>query len=505
MEPHDKEQLTKNLEDSSKDSLNNESLSREESPHVYEFGDFRLDTENTTSYRLFRNGQPQRIQNKQFSLLCALVENHGRELSTAELIGYLWKDHVVDDSNREYYVDRLHHHVHLLRNQIGKESIKFRKGLGYFCAAEVRVVPLPPTPLPVYPDFEFNRWLFYSRECRSIKLFLVTGVAVSLLYSISYVLRSFMHYQVIDRLEPGMALCGIQFVVVLGALFASYSVFDRNVKEFPASGDVDAALMKICGYADPKKWMGAKLGAKSSLKNYSRYWKLLLTAWSCLYFLLILTIYSKGARGKISPEAEQNPLHPFWTLNIASTVFNNLNSLAITLCFVVLNHPTSPKWEDTGLDRVTKQLKKWGPTAIIVFALVESLLVYLPVSKWFAPLSRANVLWTFDLVSGVGGAVTLAFFVGRIQSKFLGPSTWLPLALYLYVAIQSLYVAALQGSKWGPFVVEAALILKCLLYLYVAWLFKSGRLLFYLVRVKTVYERVNIEWQEFLANLNRKS
>jgi hypothetical protein len=98
--------------------------------------------------------------------------------------------------------------------------------------------------------------------------------------------------------------------------------------------------------------------------------------------------------------------------------------------------------------------------------------------------------------------VTLALFVGRIQSKFLGPSTWLPLAFFFYVAIQSLYVAIGEGVSWSPAVIEAALILKCLMYLYVAWLFKSGRLLYYLVRVKTIYERVNIEWQEFLANMN---
>jgi hypothetical protein len=82
-----------------------------QTPHVYEFGDFRLDTENTTSHRLLLNGQPYKIQNKQFCLLSILVKNQGRELSSEELIRQVWSDHVVDNSNRAEYVYNLHHQM----------------------------------------------------------------------------------------------------------------------------------------------------------------------------------------------------------------------------------------------------------------------------------------------------------------------------------------------------------------------------------------------------------
>jgi len=67
-----------------------------------------------------------------------------------------------------------------------------------------------------------------------------------------------------------------------------------------------------------------------------------------------------------------------------------------------------------------------------------------------------------------------------------------------------LYIAIGQSRNRGAFIIESALILKCLLFLYVTWLFKSGRFLFYFVRVKTIYERANPDWKTFFLNLDRK-
>ncbi|HEX8136629.1 MAG TPA: winged helix-turn-helix domain-containing protein [Pyrinomonadaceae bacterium] len=479
---------------------------RKQSLHVYEFGDFRLDTRNTTSHRLLLNGQPFRIQNKQFCLLSILIENRERELNNEELIRRVWSDEVVDESNREYFLGRLHAQLRLLRSRVGKDTIAFKKGVGYYFAAPVKIVAVPPTPDLSYPDLEFNQWIFRSRECWRTKVFLGLGVLLSLLYCLYYFLTLFVPAYKLSGPDPRVALCFLQFIVVGGGLIASYFVFDRNVKDFPAHPEADAALMRVSDYTDPEKWREAKVGAKSSLKQYSRYWKWLLGAWTMLYLLLTLTMIYTPPSGPLSSEVESNPLHPLWVLSIASTIFNNCNSLAIALCFVVLNLPTVLRGaeENTGLAGVTKRIIKWGLVAIVMFALLESLLIFFPPPQWFNWMTRSKLVWSLDLISGLVGAITLALFVGRIQSKFLGPSTWLPLALYFYVAIQSLYMVILEKEKSGVLMIEAALILKCLLYLYVSWLFKSGRLLFYLVRVKTVYERVNIEWLEFLANLNRK-
>jgi hypothetical protein len=281
--------------------------------------------------------------------------------------------------------------------------------------------------------------------------------------------------------------------------------------------------MRISGYTEWEKWSRAKDGAISSRKQFSRYWQLLLVAWLCLYLLVSLRSYYEAHGGYTDKQ--------ILMLKIASTLFNNFNSWAIALCFIVFNHPTvfrtkaraagaeghlakanaeaanrsdAEGAEDTSLVRLTRRVKVWGLVAVIVFAVVEYLIVFNPSLQLFPLMTSANAVWAADFISGIVGAITLALFVGRIQSKFLGPSTWLPLAFFFYVAIQSLYVAIGENRIWAAAMIEAALILKCLMYLYVGWLFKSGRLLFYFVRVKRVYESVLIEWQGFLAHLNRK-
>ena len=99
----------------------------------------------------------------------------------------------------------------------------------------------------------------------------------------------------------------------------------------------------------------------------------------------------------------------------------------------------------------------------------------------------------------------MALFVGRSQSKFLkspGKSTdRLIVILYLYTVIQTPFIFyggdSVQGEGWAAVVMQAALYLKCLLILYMFWLFQSGRLLFYLVRVRRASDQVEGEWQNF--------
>jgi len=166
----------------------------------------------------------------------------------------------------------------------------------------------------------------------------------------------------------------------------------------------------------------------------------------------------------------------------------------------------------TDLKLSTNRLERYGLTAIIGIAVVEIIgiavvKILLLDSASVGPLPLfllGKALNGADVISGLAGGVTLALFVGRVQSKFLGPSTWLPIALYFYVALQSLYIAIAQTPTRGALIIECALILKCLLFLYITWLFKSGRFLFYFLRVKTTYEHANPDWKTFFLNLDRK-
>lgn len=523
MPSHDPEQNPKKPQHPTKAAGGGGSHVPMQTTYVYEFGDFRLDPEGAPNYRLLRNGQPYKIQDKPFQLLRALVENHGRELTNEELIRLLWPDEAeAAAANAPAYVMRLHTHMRNLRKDVGKDLIKNRKGGGYYLNSPVKKSPRRHIPMPPPADLDFEQWIVRSPESRGIKLFLFAGVALSLLYALASAF-----YRQPFGLELSTGFSVIQLAVITGALIASVSVFDRNVKEFPSEPEADAELMRISGYAEWDKWVRAKAGAVSSLKRFSRYWKLLLVAWFCLY--LLLTLSTGGAD---VPAAPGEPSVSPRLRSVALTVFNNCNSWVLALCFIVLNHPTVVRRKrqgaggaapgddyaadeggagdgaDTSLTRLTRRIKVVGLLAVTLFAAAECVFVFTEVPRRLGLSSGHEAfLSTADSLSGIIGAITLALFIGRIQSKFLGTSAWVPLAFFFYAAIQSLYPVIKEDSHWaedwGPTMIEAALILKCLLYLYVAWLFKSGRLLFYLVKVRTVYERVNIDWHDFLGNLNR--
>jgi hypothetical protein len=130
---------------------------------------------------------------------------------------------------------------------------------------------------------------------------------------------------------------------------------------------------------------------------------------------------------------------------------------------------------------------------------------------------RAEPLYALNLVSGIVGAIGMALYMGRLQSKFLGPSSGLVITLYSYTAIQPLFiflVSVPEGKQVfeettvtliAVLLINVALILKCLLYLYVALLVKSGSLLFYFVKVRRTYLNVDRERQEFRKFLKRES
>jgi TolB-like protein/DNA-binding winged helix-turn-helix (wHTH) protein/Flp pilus assembly protein TadD len=76
--------------------------------HLYEFGEFRLDT---VSRRLLRDGQIVKLTPKVFDLLVVLVENQSRILGKEELLRTVWPDAYVEEGN-------LAQNISVLRNAL---------------------------------------------------------------------------------------------------------------------------------------------------------------------------------------------------------------------------------------------------------------------------------------------------------------------------------------------------------------------------------------------------
>jgi hypothetical protein len=299
--------------------------------------------------------------------------------------------------------------------------------------------------------------------------------------------------------QPIVVLSLIQAVVIACAFAFSPAIFDRGGKDFRApDSTLETSVMRACCYDDPEQWAAAKVGAKAALKQYAWSWKFLLGIWLLLYLTIFLTAYVAPAKGTELP-VDKLPL--YYALRIISTFFNNFNSLALALCYVALNYPTvvKPNGPATSNTRLMKIIIIVGGVVILIFTVAECLLVfYLQIGV----ADKKPILIGMDVASGLFGGTALALYVGRIGSKFLDPPVWLIPALYLYAVIQPLYLF-IQNDTGGAFIIGAALCLKSLLYLYMAWLFKSGRLLFYMVQVRAIYESVNTQWKDFLWNLDK--
>ena len=186
-----------------------------------------------------------------------------------------------------------------------------------------------------------------------------------------------------------------------------------------------------------------------------------------------------------------------FALSILTTLFNNCSSLMIILCFNVLNKPTEIK---EGKPSISDTSLSVGAAAVLGFTLIEVLLVMIPTH-----IENYNILKWSGWASGIAGGIAMALYVGRLQSKFLGPRAWLLIALYSYTAIQSLFVFLEEHQVAAVLLIDVALFLKCLLFLYMAWLFQSGRLLFYFMLVRLAYKEVNRKWEVFPKVLDEKS
>jgi DNA-binding winged helix-turn-helix (wHTH) protein len=235
--------------------------------------------------------------------------------------------------------------------------------------------------------------------------------------------------------------------------------------------------------------------AKDASERSIKYWRSILFTWVLFYVVLAFQVHP----GIEPPPGNPGMDYAAWKIfSILSDLINNINTLFFILCYDVLHRPIDIR---KGKPTIGDSRLYIGLAFILVFLALEIFSVMASSSD-----NIKAVLSAWSLGSGIVGGIAVALFVGRLQSMFLGPPRSLIIALYSYIAIQPLYVhfGGHQNDaeiRNAVILINAALILKCLLYFYLALLFKSGRLLFYLVLVRRTYDKVGAEWQNFQQDL----
>jgi hypothetical protein len=261
-------------------------------------------------------------------------------------------------------------------------------------------------------------------------------------------------------------------------------------KEFlPVNAAAEGDFVKLIGCGTLQECHTELEITVRALIKYKGYWRGLLMSWLGLYLCLSVMDYTGinfDRLGEIADIDRRN-----LGIALSNSLFNNWNTLMIFLCFYVLNKQI--RSEEDGRDSPGNFL---GGLIFLVIATAIQVSLLLPID-------RAEVPNVASLFSGLAGGIAMALYVGRLQSKFINPRIWLLIALYSYTAIQPLFLYLAGDKTKAVILADVALLLKCLLYLYIAWLLQSGRLLFYLVRVRSAYKTVNTEWQAFRKLLKK--
>lgn len=175
----------------------------------------------------------------------------------------------------------------------------------------------------------------------------------------------------------------------------------------------------------------------------------------------------------------------------------------LTLCYIVLNSQTAGKANDIKNVSLKKGLLQ-GLCLIGGFSVLEIVLIRL-----FAD-SPDYIITGADFLSGIVGGVTMALFISRLHSRLLGTSIWLPIVpivLYLYVVIQPFYTiinrtSATLSPGYKLCIIQLAFMLKSIMYIYVTELFRSQRLLFYMIHARRIYDDMEEKWNQFRSGRN---
>jgi DNA-binding winged helix-turn-helix (wHTH) protein len=472
----------------------------------YKFGPFCL-SEKT----LLRGEEKVRITPRQLKILHYLIEHRDRPVSGDELLEEFWRESDVELNNVTQNISRL-------RIALGDKPIKpkyietidvsnyrfvatdlevveERKALGEEPAGRSERNTIEQQPSVVDNSSESSsaqgdrnaenvpqsmgayapgnsggeeitvRKLL--RSATRIELFFIFGgIVLTILLTLSAIAR-------ISQEENKLYVSLPQIFLV----FCAAVLLPRGPKRL--SEDIDADSRRI---------------AEKALQRYRIYWRLIWATWCALYFSLLSITFEKKE----------------WEEVMIVTI-NNVNTAVLFLCYNMLNQPVVIKKEKHEIDDASWI---WGGVLLVGSFLFSE---YLIVNFVPADNDRQVTLYGLSLISGIAGGVGMALYVGRLQSKFLGPSRSLVIALYSYTAMQSLFIFLVGFPKGkelfnkptelliGVILINIGLILKGLLYLYMARLFRSGDLLFYFVKVRQTYLNVDEERGRFRQLLKQEN
>jgi hypothetical protein len=269
-------------------------------------------------------------------------------------------------------------------------------------------------------------------------------------------------------------------------LFSEKKRWGRALNDKQRVSDYEKTVMAECGYRDDYKWISAKEKANDALSEFKDFWIWIWFSWLALYIAFFVK-YWLDCRGVNTPI-----IHFF--LNPLS----NLNTLMLLICYLILA-------EITISDELTGIAGKpnWAPWAslFVMITFVEIIIrfIFQSNSAYTGPIE------TFDWVNGITSGAVMALFVGVFDTEFMKTKFVYLLSFYLYMAFQAVFPFFLNsiqpdeagGLAFKALISMALLVCKVILFLFVFAQIKSGRLLFYLIRIRKLHYDSDHIWKNF--------
>ena len=426
---------------------------------TYLFGAFRLDLGKGYLYR--ENGEEVELTATPRAILEYMLANTHDEGGTLfkreQLIDAVWGDAAIENAT-------LDKHIAALRKAFGRGErdqsvIETKHREGYRFKLPVRRIyadassHAPTTAIattqPRATADTFGLWLLGHGGGT---IFLLIVILVSATVAIS----------IYERKCPATAqtVASVGQCVIIFLLFL-HSVFTKPSALAPTT---NTAELSEAGYNSVEEYALEERILDKRSRLFTRWWSAMFASWVPLYVVYAWETWRIDCYAAASNEVA----------SVLEAVFNIVNTAMVILCYNVLN-------QEPGRQRRTGVIT--GPAAIGL-----ALLALIPLLSGSRPLTPQQGLNAFTLLTGLYAGIYMALLVARLQSKFLDPAPLLVVLLFSYTAIQPLALYIQTSKEWAWVVLDYALVLKCLLYLYVLWLIRSGDLLFYFREVKRTYD-----------------
>jgi uncharacterized protein YegP (UPF0339 family) len=344
----------------------------------------------------------------------------------------------------------------------------------------------PPVPQTdeneaTLPNQPFGYWLRNQTA-------LFASQILSILGFLSFIAATFYYiHKNLEEVHFDKALAGIQYAIYIAhliilAIFIGWliSIIDNNkVGNFR----VNLAYETIFKSNPPNNLLSK---SKRQLREFKVYFLWFWIVMFCLYLIFTFgTFYSKPENNFYLSKI----IFPF--LQIA---FNNLGSLFIYCCLTVL-FSSSDKWKKSKI----RQKVHIYFCSIIILILTLSFWFFLFLCNNQQGIIDEKILLAyiaiFEAISGMLNAVVLALLIARLDSKLIGLHSFLIAVLYVYSAVQPLFVAFEQSASPFPviktFVLIFVFIFKIHFFLIITYTLQTGRMLNFLFCFPTLSKRVN--------------